>query len=79
VRHAVLGNSGSIISFRVGAEDAPYLAREFHRTFDEADLIQLPNYRIYLKLMIDGMPSAPFSAATVRPPADRSVVGRGNC
>jgi hypothetical protein len=67
IRHAVLGNAGTIISFRVGAEDAPYLAREFVGQFDEADLVQLPNYRIYLKLMIDGSPSRPFSGATLMP------------
>ncbi len=64
VRHAVLGNAGTTISFRVGAEDAPYLVREFVERFEQIDLIQLPNYRIYLKLMIDGMPSKPFSAMT---------------
>jgi type IV secretory pathway TraG/TraD family ATPase VirD4 len=65
IRHAVLGNTGSIISFRVGAEDAPYLAREFSGRFDEIDLLQLPNYRVYLKLMIDGTPSTPFSGITL--------------
>jgi type IV secretory pathway TraG/TraD family ATPase VirD4 len=65
IRHAVLGNAATIISFRVGAEDAPYLAREFVDQFEHIDLMQLPNYRIYLKLMIDGMPSKPFSAATL--------------
>jgi hypothetical protein len=65
VRHAVLGNAGTIVSFRVGAEDAPYLTREFTEAFDETDLVQLPNHRIYLKLMIDGMPSLPFSAITL--------------
>jgi type IV secretory pathway TraG/TraD family ATPase VirD4 len=67
VRHAILGNAGSIISFRVGAEDTPYLVREFHQRFEEMDLLQLPNYHIYLKLMIDGMPSKPFSAVTLDP------------
>jgi type IV secretory pathway TraG/TraD family ATPase VirD4 len=67
IRHAVLGNAGTIISFRIGAEDAPYLAREFAGRFDAIDLVQLPNYRIYLKLMIDGSPSIPFSAMTVSP------------
>ena len=67
IRHAVFGNVGSVVSFRVGAEDAPYLVREFHERFALADFLQLPNYRIYLKLMIDGMPSAPFSAATFPP------------
>ncbi|WP_246740467.1 type IV secretory system conjugative DNA transfer family protein [Bradyrhizobium sp. LCT2] len=70
VRHAVLGNAGTIISFRVGSEDATYLVREFQDRFDEVDLLQLPNYRIYLKLMIDGVPSRPFSATTVAPEAD---------
>jgi type IV secretory pathway TraG/TraD family ATPase VirD4 len=72
VRHAVLGNAGSIITFRVGVEDAPYLVREFQPKFEELDLLQLPNYRIYLKLMIDGTPSKPFSATTLAP-ADPSL------
>ena len=67
IRHAVLGNAATVISFRVGAEDAPYLVREFVDRFEQIDLMQLPNYRIYLKLMIDGMPSKPFSAMTVMP------------
>ena len=65
IRHAVLGNAGTLISFRVGAEDAPYIAREFSARFTETDLIQIENHRIYLKLMIDGMPSVPFSAQTL--------------
>jgi hypothetical protein len=65
IRHAVLGNAGTVISFRVGAEDATYLAREFQPFFGETDLMQLENYHLYLKLMIDGMPSFPFSAVTL--------------
>jgi type IV secretory pathway TraG/TraD family ATPase VirD4 len=67
VRHAVLGNVGTTISFRVGAEDAPYVAAEFVGRFEQIDLMQLGNHHIYLKLMIDGMPSKPFSAATLPP------------
>jgi type IV secretory pathway TraG/TraD family ATPase VirD4 len=67
IRHAVLGNAGTLISFRIGAEDASYVAREFDGTFSETDLLQLPNYHLYLKLMIDGMPSKPFSAVTLAP------------
>ena len=66
IRHAVLGNTGTIVSFRVGAEDAPYLAREFLGVFDHIDLQSLSNRHIYIKLMIDGQPSEPFSARTVR-------------
>lgn len=67
VRHAVLGNAGTFISFRIGAEDAPHLAREFQPRFDEIDLLQLENFHLYLKLMIDGTPSRPFSATTEDP------------
>jgi hypothetical protein len=48
----------------VGAEDAPYLAKEFQPKFDVEDLLNLPNHRIYLKLMIDGTSSGAFSAST---------------
>jgi type IV secretory pathway TraG/TraD family ATPase VirD4 len=67
IRHAVLGNASTIISFRLGAEDAPYMEREFLGRFDQVDLMQLPNHRIYLKLMVDGMPTLPFSASTLKP------------
>ena len=68
ILHAVFGNAGSLISFRVGPEDASILAREFQPTFQPLDLINLPNGSIYLKLMIDGSPSQPFSAQTLAPP-----------
>jgi len=67
IRHAVFGNVGTIISFRVGAEDAPYIFEEFHERFDKLDFLRLPNYRTYIKLMIDGTPSNPFSARTLAP------------
>lgn len=63
IRHAVLGNAATFLSFRIGAEDAPYLAREL-QPFTQTDLMQLENYHIYLKLMINGVPSLPFSART---------------
>jgi energy-coupling factor transporter ATP-binding protein EcfA2 len=65
IRHAVLGNVGTIVSFRVGMVDAPYLAKEFENEFDQMDFIRLANYRAYIKLMIDGTPSKPFSASTL--------------
>jgi energy-coupling factor transporter ATP-binding protein EcfA2 len=64
IRHAVLGNAGTLISFRVGPEDATILGREFQPKFGTEDLLNLPNRSIYLKLMIDGVPSRPFSAET---------------
>lgn len=67
VRAAVFGNIGTIIVFRVGAEDAEFLEKEFTPTFNQTDLVNLPNYHIYLKLMIDGVTSDPFSAVTMPP------------
>jgi hypothetical protein len=71
VRDAVIGNAGTLVSFRVGGHDARVIAREFLPTFGSADLVNLGNHHIYLKLMIDGAPSTPFSAITV--PADKLV------
>jgi energy-coupling factor transporter ATP-binding protein EcfA2 len=65
IRHAVLGNAGTLILFRVGPEDALVLAKEFQPTFDVEDMLSLPNHDIYLKLMIDGTPSRPFSAHAI--------------
>jgi hypothetical protein len=67
VRHAVLGNTGTLISFRLGPKDAGFIGLEFQEKFAPIDLMNLPNYRIYLKLMIDGTPSIPFSAETLAP------------
>ncbi len=65
IRSAIFGNVGTMISFRIGATDAEYLAKEFHPIFNETDLVNLPRYCLYLKLMIDGTSSQPFSASTV--------------
>ena len=61
----MLGNAGTLIAFRTGAEDASYLAREFYPVFAEADFVNLPQYHVYLKLLIDGVPSKAFSAVTL--------------
>jgi len=60
----VLGNIGTFISFRIGTQDATLMAKEMYPEFDVQDLINLPNFKIYLKLLIDGKPSRPFSACT---------------
>jgi len=67
VKPAVFGNVGTMISFRVGAADAEELAKEFMPTFNEEDLVNLPKYEMYLKLMIDGVASSPFSAKGLPP------------
>ncbi len=67
VRDAVFGNVGTMIIFRVGADDADFLEKEFEPEFMAQDLVNLPNYHVYLKLMIDGVTSRPFSATTLPP------------
>ncbi len=67
VRDAVFGNVGSIILFRVGAEDAEFLEKEFLPEFSANDLVNLPKYNIVLKLMIDGIAGSGFSAETLPP------------
>jgi type IV secretory pathway TraG/TraD family ATPase VirD4 len=69
VRDAIFGNVGTIISFKVGLEDAKFLAEEFYPKFSQEDLIDLPCYSIYLKLMIEGKTSKPFSGDSL-PPAN---------
>ena len=67
IRSSVLGNVGTLILFRVGSGDAKILSDEFYPVFKREDLINLPLYHIYLKLMIDGTASEPFSAITLPP------------
>ena len=65
VRDAILGNAGTLVVFRTGLNDALILEKEFYPEFTAHDLVNLPNYHVYLKLMIDGIVSKPFSARTL--------------
>lgn len=67
IRDAILGNIGTIIVFRVGANDADTLAMEFAPEIKIADFTNLANFHVYMKLMIDGKVSRPFSAVTLPP------------
>jgi len=67
VRDAVFGNLGTIIAFRVGAFDAEFMEPEFLPVFNQTDMVNLPNRNAYIKLMIDGITSKPFSMSTVPP------------
>lgn len=67
VRDAVFGNVGTLVSFRIGAADAEFLEQEFSPVFMQQDLVNLSKYHIFLKLMIDGVASQPFSAKTLPP------------
>ena len=65
VRDAVFGNVGTIVSFRIGAEDAEFLEKEFAPEFYAGDIVNLGKYDIYLKLLIDGLAGRAFSAKTL--------------
>ncbi|MFA4890422.1 MAG: CxxC-x17-CxxC domain-containing protein, partial [Candidatus Paceibacterota bacterium] len=67
VADAVFGNVGTLITFRVGAADAEFLEKEFEPEFMVQDLVNLGFAGVYLRLMIDGVPSRPFSATTLPP------------
>ena len=64
VGDAVIGNAGTRILFRLGAKDAAFFEREFGPKFVADDLVNLPNFHLYLRLLVDGAPSRPFSAKT---------------
>jgi CxxC-x17-CxxC domain-containing protein len=68
VRDAIFGNVGTLVSFRVGADDAEFLEKEFLPAFTIDDLVNVPNYNIYIKLMINGFASRAFSASTLKTP-----------
>lgn len=68
VADAVFGNVGTIVAFRVGAEDAEMLEKEFAPEFTAEDIVNLGKRQIYLKLMIDGVASRAFSAMTMDTP-----------
>jgi len=82
--NAVFGNVGSIVAFQVGSDDAQVLAQQlskFDGQLKPQDLTNLPKYTAYVRLLIDGLPSSPFSMETIQPPAfdpkhDRSTIVR---
>jgi type IV secretory pathway TraG/TraD family ATPase VirD4 len=69
IRNAVIGNAGTMITFRVGALDAEFLVKEFEG-LSELDLMNLDNFNAYIKLLIDGVASKPFSLRTIKPSAN---------
>jgi hypothetical protein len=66
---AVFGNIGTLIAFQVGAQDAEILAEQLGGDLTPKDLLQLPRFQAYVRLLIDGHPSRPFSLRTLPPPA----------
>jgi hypothetical protein len=72
IRDAVFGNVGSLASFRIGADDAEFIVKQFAPVFDENDLINIDNYNAYVKLLIKGATTSAFNIMTY-PPAKGAV------
>jgi hypothetical protein len=70
LRDAVFGNVGSLLSFQIGSDDAEELSEQFEEMLTPKDILSLPKYHAYTRLMIDGIPSKPFSVGTLPPPKD---------
>jgi len=67
LKDAVFGNVGSIMSYKIGAQDAEYMAKEMAPVFSDQDLINTDKYKAVMKLSIDTQPSKPFSIVPVNP------------
>ncbi len=67
IRDAVFGNIGTIVSFRIGQNDVEALSRYFQPAFSGDDLLRVPNYNTIVRTLIGGVPTQPFSMATLPP------------
>lgn len=67
ITKAVFGNVGSIMSFRIGSQDAEFLQKEFEPVFSSQDLINIDNFNLYVKLLIEGRTVKPFSIVAYAP------------
>lgn len=65
IKEAVFGNVGSMAIFRIGPDDAPYIAKQFEPTFTAQDMLHIDNYHAYVKLLSEGKPITPFSIETI--------------
>jgi hypothetical protein len=65
IRDAVFGNVGTMMSFKVGAEDAEYMAKEYSPVLTEQDVLGIANYKAYIKLSVQNTTSRPFSLETI--------------
>lgn len=75
IRDAVFGNCGTMISFRIGADDAPILVKQFAPVFSEYDLLNVPKYSAFMRMLVDNQVTPAFSFAPLPPVVgDLSIV-----
>lgn len=74
IKDAVFGNAGTTVAFRIGVEDAEIFAKQFAPTFDEFDVVNIPSFTAYIKLLIDNANPPSFNIAVNREPAGSQVM-----
>jgi hypothetical protein len=67
IRDAVFGNMGTIVAFRIGQQDVDAMSKYFQPTFEANDLLRVPNYNTIVRTLVGGVPTHPFSMATLPP------------
>ncbi|HEX7632801.1 MAG TPA: ATP-binding protein [Candidatus Saccharimonadales bacterium] len=67
IRDAVFGNMGTIVAFRIGQNDVESIGQYFQPIFDGEDLLRVPNYNVIMRTLVSGVPTHPFSMATLPP------------
>lgn len=72
IREAIIGNVGTVISGRIGVTDAELMVKKYQPVFDAEDLTKLPNYQAIASVMINNVPSAPFSMSLLPPMAQKN-------
>jgi len=73
IRDAIFGNVGTFVAFRIGAEDADFVVKQFEPVFDQYDLINVPKFNAYLKMIIDNTTVTPFNINTQREPVGEQI------
>ena len=77
IKNAVFGNVGSMAVFRVGTEDAEFLAKQFEPVFTQKDILNIDNFNAYVKILAKGIPVKPFNIAVPNiPKGDRDIAGK---
>jgi len=73
IKNAVFGNVGNIVVYRVGADDAEYLAKQLEPTYKASDIMNIDNYNAYIKMLVHGKPTEPFNIQAMTPPPATGV------
>jgi len=73
IKNAVFGNVGNMAVYRIGADDAEYLAKQFEPVFTAQQIMNIDNFNFYVKMLVHGKPSKPFNIEASRPPEPTGI------